>query len=103
MKKEEVKKYTKKPVMIEAIKWTGDNLFDIITFTDGRPDLTFKASSDGWEKYERIVEEEGFKIKTLEGYLNVTIGSYIIKGIKGEFYACKPDIFHMTYEEANTK
>lgn len=39
------------------------------------------------------------KIETLEGVMTADIGDYIIKGVKGECYPCKPDIFHMTYEE----
>jgi len=89
---------TKKPVTIEFIEWTGKNLFDVITFTDGKPDLRHQQSADGWDNYVKLVNNKGFKIKTLEGYMDATIGDLIIKGVKGEFYPCKPDIFALTYD-----
>ncbi len=93
-----VKKYKKKPVSIEAIKWTGKNLFDVTTFIDGKkPDIKHRIASDKWDEYEQIVKKKGLIIKTLEGQHIASIGDYIIKGIKGEFYPCKPDIFKKTY------
>lgn len=77
-------KYRKKPVVIEAIVWTGDNLKDVLTFSD-------KAYIDA--------DNYTLKIETLEGTHVATRGDYIIKGVKGEFYPCKPDIFKRTYEE----
>ena len=81
-------KYRKKPVVIDAVQWTGDNVNDITKFVEGVPD--------------RIIEfiDGGFvKIKTLEGVMTANPGDYIIKGVKGEFYPCKPDIFKQTYDE----
>ena len=92
-------KYRKKPVVIEAIKWTGKNLFDVICFTDGHPETSYAAANDGWDSYCNLVDREGFKIKTLEGWMNADIGDWIIMGIKGELYPCKPDIFEQTYEQ----
>lgn len=89
-----IKKYKKKPVIIEALEWTGDNLKDIIEFTG----LHESALKWVWEEYEKVVFEEGLKIFTLEGTMMANIGDYIIKGVNGEFYPCKPDIFHKTYE-----
>lgn len=77
-----VKKYRKKPVVISALKWTGDNIAEVLRF-----------SSDC-----SIVKSNELKIKTLEGPMNASIGDYIIKGVKGEVYACKPDVFEMTYD-----
>ena len=91
-------KYRKKPVEINAVQWTGKNLFEVITFTDGKPDLTTMKALDGWEGYSNVVAEEGLKIHTLEGVMNASIGDYIIKGVQGEFYPCKPDIFKQTYD-----
>ncbi len=87
-------KYRKKPVVIEAIQWTGDNLKEIIDFTGLHP----SASKWSWEEYEQVVKNEGLKIFTLEGTHMASIGDMIIKGVKGEFYPCKPDIFEQTYE-----
>lgn len=79
-----VKKYTKKPVTIDAIEWTGHNFDDIIEF-DGN---------------ERVYLRMGtLCIETLEGDMKATIGDYIIKGVDGELYPCKPEIFKKTYEE----
>ena len=90
-----MKKYRKKPVVIEAVIWTGDNLKEIIDFTG----LHDSAKKWTWEEFEGVVNKEGLKIFTLEGSYIATIGDYIIKGVKGEFYPCKPDIFEQTYEE----
>jgi len=51
-----------------------------------------------WEDYEDLVRREGLKIYTLEGKMNADIGDWIITGVKGERYPCKPDIFEATYE-----
>lgn len=77
-------KYRKKPVIIEAIQWLGENEKEIFDFVEDK----YHMNSDG-----RLV------IETLEGEHIANVGDYIIKGIKGEFYPCKPDIFHQTYEE----
>ncbi len=79
-------KYRKKPVIIEAIQWTGRNWKQIDKFigTGARHEL-FECG--------RIIV-----ISTLEGNHDALPGDWIIKGIKGEFYPCKPDIFEQTYE-----
>ena len=90
-------KYRKKPVIVDAIKWTGTNLDDIIGFV---------GESLRFEIYEEAYRAGMFppvvimKIGTLEGDMEVSVGDYVIKGIKGEFYPCKPDIFEATYEPA---
>jgi len=92
-------KYRKKPVVIDAKKWTGENLFDIITFIEGEePNLTHPTASGRWLDYEDIVKRDGLIIKTLEGQHIASIGDWIIKGVANEFYPCKPDIFEQTYE-----
>ena len=79
--------YRKKPVVIEAVQWTGTNLSEIQAFY--RP--------DGILVGDKII------IETLEGPLTADKGDWIIKGIKGEFYPCKPDVFALTYEPATEK
>lgn len=86
--------FRKKPVVIEAIQWTGDNLREVIGFTGRHP----SAVDWSWEKFERIVATEGLRIFTLEGPLAASVGDWIIKGVAGEVYPCKPDIFEATYE-----
>ena len=77
-------KYKTKPVIIEAIKYTGDNGTEILRFMF--PDI------------EPDAEAFSETINTLEGEMHCSKGDYIIKGLKGEFYPCKPDIFEMKYE-----
>ena len=98
-------KYRKKPVVIEAVKWNGKNLKECNEFIDGK-EIILKTTVDiwKWDKYCNIVEDQsGIIIKTLEGNHLAKIGDYIIKGIKGEFYPCKPDIFELTYEEVQSE
>lgn len=95
-----VKSFRKKPVVIQAIRWTGDNLAQIIHFTDGRaPETRSDHAGMKWEEYVALVRAEGLKIYTLEGIHLASIGDWIIRGVKGEFYPCKPDIFAQTYDE----
>jgi hypothetical protein len=81
-------KYTKKPVEIEAVIWTGENLVEI---------LNFCSQCFSYEKNNTPM----LTISTLEGNMSASIGDYIIKGVKGEFYACKPDIFLLTYDKVD--
>ena len=79
-------KYRKKPVVIEAVQWTGNNHAEMCEFIDP-------------EVFE-IIPRVGLVIHTLEGDHHASPGDYIIKGVNGEFYPCKPDIFAKTYEAA---
>jgi hypothetical protein len=74
--------YRKKPIVIEAIQWTGSNLKYVIEFLGG----------ESWMNGRDLI------IKTLEGELHASVGDFIIRGVAGEFYPCKPDIFEKTYE-----
>jgi len=86
---ESPKKYRKKPVVVEALQWTGDNLDDVKEF----------LTSDGLYDSEYLdYVGDSLGINTLEGTMFAKVGDYIIKGVKGEFYPCKPDIFNETYE-----
>lgn len=87
-------RWKKKPVVIDAIQWTGTNLQEVNAFM-GNPmeDLNYMT-------WEHFVDEHGLHIATLEGDMRASIGDFIIKGVKGEFYPCKPDIFYATYEPA---
>jgi hypothetical protein len=92
--------YRKKPVVIEAVKWTGGNHREMFNFLGGEDEDYLTAVGVNfyidWSKVEG-----GLIIKTLEGEHVATVGDYIIKGIKGEYYPCKPDIFEATYEIVN--
>ena len=80
-------KFRKKPVVIEAVEWTGLNDKEVAIFLAGR------TNDRG-----RVTQHRVIVIPTLEGNMTVNVGDWIIKGIKGEFYPCKPDIFEQTYE-----
>ena len=80
-------KYRKKPVVIEAVQFDG---------TDESVDWLYPQLVSG----EIGRNAQGVYIKTLEGVMTASIGDYIIKGVNGEFYPCKPDIFEQTYELA---
>ncbi len=84
-------KYRKKPVVIEAVKFTRNNWNEIKAFTNKT------AHTLSIEK--RINGIATCIIPTLEGKHIATEGDYIIKGVQGEFYPCKPDIFEQTYEK----
>ncbi len=92
-------KYRKKPVVIEAVQWTGKNHRKMWDFLTGKTDSYIKASGDNFYiDHNKVVG--GLIIKTLEGEHKASIGDFVIKGISGEFYPCKPDIFEKTYEVA---
>lgn len=82
---EVARKYRKKPVVVEAIQYDGKNIEAIEQFAG----------------YEAMDKDGTLFIRTLENRrLQADAGDWIIKGVKGEFYPCKPDIFEATYEPA---
>lgn len=90
-------KYKKKPVEIEAVQWTGQNHREMWNFLTGKTDEYIRASGENFYiDHDRVAG--GLIIKTLEGEHIASIGDFIIKGVNGEFYPCKPDIFAKTYE-----
>ncbi|MGE6445057.1 hypothetical protein ACQKDL_12925 [Pseudomonas bubulae] len=91
-------KFRKKPTVLEGIQWTGDNLFDVISFTDGAPDIRGMHAGEKWEDYCRLVRTDGLKIFTLEGSLIAPVGHWILKGDKGECWPVRPDYFADNYE-----
>lgn len=84
-------KYRKKPVVIEARQFNYDSDDGEIIKWIGWPNYFYRR-----ENYSDVLY-----IKTLEGDMRVEKGDYIIKGVKGEFYPCKPDIFEQTYEKVD--
>lgn len=86
-------KYKKKPVEIQAFKYDGD-----FRDKDGYyyvPAWAVHANLEGTLYFEN----DELYVKTLEGIHHASVGDYIIRGVKGELYPCKPDIFEMTYEK----
>ena len=91
-------KFRKKPVIIEAVQFDGLNLEEIKLFVGDN--LIYDIIDTAWQAGKgrpHIL----MKIKTLEGDMNVSEMDYIIKGVNGEFYPCKPDIFNKTYDCLN--
>jgi len=87
-------KYRKKPVVIEAAQWfkMGDHPM-VCPPTD--------STNADWCRRQGLPEGSIGQIRTLEGLMYVTPGDWIITGVKGEHYPCKPDIFEMTYERVD--
>ena len=83
-------KYRKKPVVIDALQYIHDS--------DG---LKYMAEFMGGECMTKPGDDGAYQlhIETLEGTMKANNGDWIIKGVKGEYYPCKPDIFHATYEQ----
>jgi hypothetical protein len=84
-------KYRKKPVEIEAVRWDGTNVDELCGFALGAASLR-----------RNLGDQRRLVIETLEGIMTAMPGDWIIRGIKGEFYPCKPDIFAASYEPADS-
>jgi hypothetical protein len=86
--------YRKKPVEVEAVQWAGDE--------PGARAIVEWITTFGAEDEAQFVSVDGLthsiSIRTLEGEMYATAGDWIIRGVKGEFYPCKPDIFEATYD-----
>jgi hypothetical protein len=78
-------KFRKRPVVVEAVRYRGDNVSEVRDFI-------------GAEVEELAMSPPIFVIQTLEGRMRAHVGDWIIRGVKGELYPCKPDIFALTYE-----
>jgi len=91
-------KYRKKPVVIEAVQFTGSNPDEIRAFCGDKVIINYDDSR--WE-IGVGAPIAIITIPTLEGTMAVSAGDFVIKGIQGEFYPCKPDIFEQTYEKAD--
>ena len=92
-------KYLKKPVTVEAFKWTGDREQeeDPLWIVEAIKNLTIWVT-DGTDDYEPVMN-----ISNLDGMIYAEKGDYIIKGAHGEIYSCKPDIFEETYVKVEEK
>jgi len=79
--------YRKKPVVVEVMRLTDETMWKVRDWIGDR------VKEWCWDEVEKYIY-----IKTLEGNMLAREGDWIIKGVKGEFYPCQPDIFEMTYE-----
>tara|TARA_R110000868_G_scaffold14426_4_gene67242 strand:+ start:40558 stop:40845 length:288 start_codon:yes stop_codon:yes gene_type:complete len=92
-------KFRKKPVVIEAVQWNAElkNFDEIMNFMQD-----FHGNKLNYENAEEhAYKSKNLSIKTLEGIMTASNLDWIIKGVSGEFYPCKPDIFELTYELVN--
>ncbi len=90
-----IKKFRKKPVVVEAVKVTKKNMWDVMNWiVNNTPDESPRSAY-----VDKSIFEPRLIIQTLEGSMEANIGEYVIKGVKGEFYPCKADVFDMTYTE----
>ena len=95
-------RFRKKPVVIEAVQWNGKNVRQVYEFMHGSPQIqTSPQSANRWYDYVSSKEGKSWEIETLEGVITASVNDWIIKGISGEFYPCKPDIFGKTYEQVD--
>lgn len=81
-----IKTFVKKPVKVQAVQWTGDNYEELVDFV-------------GHIRFTYSLDKDSVIIVTLEGDHYARKGDWIIRGVNGEFYPCKPDIFEKTYAE----
>lgn len=86
--------YRKKPVVIEAFKLGVDNMPDWFADAVTANEVILHGTSSGFDR----IDDTNADICTLEGWHHANYGDYIIRGVKGELYPCKPDIFDMTYD-----
>jgi hypothetical protein len=85
-------RFRKKPVVIEAVQWIGSNITEVLNFG-----MTGPVPLWG-DDYSVNREASQVSILTSEGKMTASLNDWIIRGVKGEFYPCKPDIFAATYE-----
>ena len=91
-----IKQYRKKPLIVTAVQWTGDNLMEITAFMKNQTLEEFKANLNekDWSEYETTISTCGL---TITDNIFVFLNDYIIKGINEEFYSCDSEIFNKTY------
>ena len=84
-----IEQFVKKPIIVEAIQWTGKNEHEVMKFVGSHCCLVNKSNG------------KALIINTLEGDHYASVNDWIVKGIKGEFYSVKPDIMEQTYTRVN--
>jgi hypothetical protein len=91
-------KFRKKPIIIEAKQLTPETAEEVGEWCGAKKCVKDSYNSYLWG-WGLPIERRSLSIDTLEGEMSASIGDWIIQGIQGEFYPCKPDIFALTYEE----
>lgn len=90
--------YRKKPVVIDAVQLNADSFDEVESFIGVTSGVFRHYNHEG--DFLKKQNPQGLHIKTLEGTMLASLGDFIIKGVNGEVYPCKPDIFEKTYEPA---
>ena len=101
-----IRKYRKLPKVVDAIQWTGDNMEAIAKFLDSAyiNDNFVPLYGHNYRfKETYYLHQPTLFICTLEGEMKARVNDFIIKGVDGEFYPCRKDIFEKTYEIVNDK
>lgn len=105
-----MKKYQKKPTIVEAIQLTRQNVLEVYTEVHGKPDLSGRIASHKWDDYENIVKDEGMKLKTPEsgdGTQIASINDWIVFGYSEKLgrhcWPVKPDYFKENYVVCNNE
>ena len=93
-----IKQYRRKPLLVTAVQWTGDNLMEVVAFMKNQPIEEFKANlnPDEWKGYEAVISEYG-KSVLVSADVFANLNDYIIRGIDKELHPCSPDVFKKVY------
>ena len=91
--------YRKKPVVVEAKLVPVEHTVSDSSFMIAHGHIVGWFIGTGFDDWT-LAEDHGYNIGTLEGVIHASPGDWIIRGVQGEFYPCKPDIFEQTYEAA---
>lgn len=105
-KESKFKKYRKKPVVVEAIRlnsYAAEDIRNVLKFMGQTVNSDYITQEKFSEYCIMCSQGGGLPINTLEGDIKASIGDYIIRGVNGEYYPCKPDIFKKTYEPVEEK
>lgn len=94
-----IQTFKKKPVIIQALQFTGENADLVKTWLGSKCEIGCEITTEPGSPIE--TETTYVYISTLKGVMKGNPGDFIIKGISGEFYPCKPEIFELTYEQVN--
>lgn len=96
-------KYRKKQVEVEAMQFKRDNIKEVLVFMGKLSSVDYiptnRVEEEKFYEYCENCFENGIQTHTLEGDIRLRLSDFIIKGVKGEFYPCRADIFEMTYEK----
>jgi hypothetical protein len=88
-----IRTFRKRPILIEVVRWTGDNLAELVEWAGAR-NLSYRTDANG-QPHLRV------KVHAEEDWCNCPVGHYVARGVYGEFYPIREDILHATYDEVD--